>query len=174
MELDAGLSADEVYAEAQSEFKRVRADMYVIARQYWAACYPKEALPPDDESGRAATIRRVLGQIAQRHSTARTIVKDIRSGAAALEQGHPEQATTPLAKATDIVCELHATLDTQRAPELCQRLGDVYQFVMARLLQATTSREASFAREAERAFALIVEGFQGAVQQISHRQAATP
>jgi len=77
LELDAGLTADQVYADAQAEFTRVRNDMYVIARQLWSRCFPREALPPDDADGRRATVERVLQHIAQNHSTADTVVRDI-------------------------------------------------------------------------------------------------
>lgn len=78
LELDAGLSADQVYADAQAEFTRVRNDMYVIARQLWSRCFPREALPPDDADGKRTTVERVLKHIAQEHSTSDTLVRDIR------------------------------------------------------------------------------------------------
>ena len=80
LELDAGLTADEVYADAQAEFQRVRNDMYVIARQLWSDCFPKETLPPDDAEGRATTVQRVLAFTAQDHSNGKTIVRDVRKG----------------------------------------------------------------------------------------------
>ncbi len=39
LELDAAVSADQVMAEAESEFGRVQRDMYVIARQLWSKYY---------------------------------------------------------------------------------------------------------------------------------------
>src|SRR5262249_10817044 len=51
LELDAGLSADQVLREAESEAERVERDMYVIARQLWGQTFPKKALPPDDTEG---------------------------------------------------------------------------------------------------------------------------
>ncbi len=86
LELDAGLTAAEVYADAQSEFQRVRNEMYVIARQLWSQCFPHETLPPDDAAGRATTIRRVLHHNAQDHSNSRTIVRDIRRGVADIKK----------------------------------------------------------------------------------------
>lgn len=77
LELDAGFSAAQVYADAQAEFTRVRNDMYVIARQLWSQCFPRAALPPDDAEGKRTTIERVLQHIAQDHSTANTVVRDI-------------------------------------------------------------------------------------------------
>jgi uncharacterized protein (DUF885 family) len=78
LELDAGLTADQVYADAQAEFERVRNDMYVIARQLWSGCYPDAALPADDAAGRRATVERVLQHIAQDRSTSATLVGDVR------------------------------------------------------------------------------------------------
>ncbi len=76
--LNAGLSADEVLADAQSEFTRVERDMYVIARQLWGKCFPDRALPPDDEDGRAATVRAVLEFAARDHGTPESLVGDVR------------------------------------------------------------------------------------------------
>ncbi len=77
-ELDAGISADEVLAEAQVEFDRVRRDMYVLARQMWGQLFPKQPLPPDDVPGRAETIRAVLAQLGKRHSKPDELLKDAR------------------------------------------------------------------------------------------------
>jgi uncharacterized protein (DUF885 family) len=78
LELDAGLDADEVLAEAESEFERVTRDMYVIARQLWSRLFPREPLPPDDPEGRQATVGKVLIAIAQEHSTPETLTADVR------------------------------------------------------------------------------------------------
>jgi len=67
LELDAGVTADQVMADAQVEFERVQRDMYVIARQLWSKYYPGEALPPDDDIGRMATVEKVLAGIAKEH-----------------------------------------------------------------------------------------------------------
>lgn len=85
-ELDAGLTADQVYADAQAEFARVRNDMYVVARQLWSRCFPREALPVDDADGRRTTVERVLRYIAQEHSTASTVVRDIRKDVAQVKR----------------------------------------------------------------------------------------
>jgi uncharacterized protein (DUF885 family) len=85
LELDAGLTADQVLADAEAEFARVRRDMYVVARQLWGRCYPKEPLPPDDAAGREETTRRVLVSIAQDRGTPETLVEDIRGFVAGLK-----------------------------------------------------------------------------------------
>ena len=98
LELDAGLTADQVYADAQAEFTRVRNDMYVIARQLWSRCFPREALPPDDADGKRTTIERVLKHIAQDHSTSDTVVRDIRKGVAQVKKFIAERDIVRLPK----------------------------------------------------------------------------
>src|SRR5262245_14330634 len=59
LEMDAGITSEEVLKEAEAEADRVEAEMYVIARQLWAEVFPGRAagrepavdpkpLPPDD------------------------------------------------------------------------------------------------------------------------------
>ena len=43
--LDAGLSADQVVADAKTEFDRVVREMYVVARQLWSRYLTNAALP---------------------------------------------------------------------------------------------------------------------------------
>lgn len=94
-------------------------------------------------------------------------LRHMRAGAAALDQGRFGEANAALAKAGDIVVELHATLDAAQAPGLCQQLGEVYRFVCMRLLDGNLRRDAGTVREAERAFAPLAEAFAGAVQSIA-------
>jgi uncharacterized protein (DUF885 family) len=79
LELDAGLSADEVLQEAEKEFDRVEREMYVIARQLWAEAFPKKPLPPDDADGRRETIRRVLEHFNKEHGKPGDLVRDARA-----------------------------------------------------------------------------------------------
>jgi len=98
LELDAGLTAEQVYADAQGEFARVRNDMYVIARQLWAKCYPREALPADDAEGRRATVERVLKFVAQNHSASGTVVRDILKDVAQVKKFIAERDIITLPK----------------------------------------------------------------------------
>ena len=93
-------------------------------------------------------------------------LRHIRTGATALETGRHAEATKALTKASDIVVELHATLDRSKAPELCDRLAEVYRFVCLRLATAALSRDAKAAREAERVFSPIAEAFAEAVKAV--------
>lgn len=90
-------------------------------------------------------------------------LKHMRTAAVALEQGRPADAHRSLARANEIVVQLHASLDPAHAPALCERLGELYRFVCGRLLEATTANDPRLAREAERVFAPIAEGFTQAV-----------
>jgi uncharacterized protein (DUF885 family) len=78
LETDAGMTAEEIYADAQAEFTRVRNDMYVIARQAWSGYFPREPLPPDDVEGRRAAVERVMKRIAQDHGKPENLVRDTR------------------------------------------------------------------------------------------------
>ncbi len=90
-------------------------------------------------------------------------LKHMRQAARLLEENVVGDALPLLTKASDIVTELTVTLDTRRAPELTKTLGDLYAFVGERLAHAAVFRDAKAARDAERAFAPIVDGFQQAV-----------
>jgi uncharacterized protein (DUF885 family) len=79
LELDAGLTADEVLREAESEADRVEREMFVIAQQLWGATFPKEPIPPDDPAGRRAAIRRVLASTSKDHGTPGSLVADARA-----------------------------------------------------------------------------------------------
>lgn len=90
-------------------------------------------------------------------------LRHTRLAAAALEEKRDTDAVASLTRAVDILAELHATLDTARAPELCENLGELYRFISARLLEACATKRVEPVRVAERALAPIVEGFAGAV-----------
>ena len=79
LELNAGLTDDQVFADAQAEFERVRRDMYVISRQLWSQCFPKQPLPPDDVAGRRDTIRQVIDSVSKEHGGADDLVADART-----------------------------------------------------------------------------------------------
>jgi uncharacterized protein (DUF885 family) len=77
LELDAGVNADQVLADAHTEFDRVEREMWVIARQLWSHYFPGQALPPDDADGRRSTIQQVLTRIGQEHDEAKDLVHDV-------------------------------------------------------------------------------------------------
>jgi uncharacterized protein (DUF885 family) len=79
LELDSGLSSEDVVREAEKEFDRVEREMYVVARQLWSQSFPKKALPPDDADGRRATIEQVLAQLAQDHGKVEALLDDTKA-----------------------------------------------------------------------------------------------
>jgi len=86
LELDAGVTAEQVFKDAEAEYARVRAEMYTIARQLWSKTCPGKPLPPDDVDGREATIRQVLAVLAKDHGKPETIVADAKASVAALRK----------------------------------------------------------------------------------------
>ncbi len=86
LELDAGLTADDVLAEAEKEFARVEGELYVIAKQMWGQRFPGKALPPDDEEGRRETIRRVVADVGKEHGKPETLVADAKAAVAQVKK----------------------------------------------------------------------------------------
>ena len=84
--LDAGVTADQVMADAESEFARVERDMYVIARQLWSRYFPRQPLPPDDAQGRHATVRDVLAAVSKEHGRAADLVRDMKERVARIKK----------------------------------------------------------------------------------------
>lgn len=77
--LDAGMSADQVLADAEAEFDRVNRELYVVSRQLWSRYFPKETLPPSDDAGRRATVARVTKVVGEEHGTPEALVTDARA-----------------------------------------------------------------------------------------------
>jgi flagellar protein FliS len=92
-------------------------------------------------------------------------LRHMRSGVVSLEQQKRAEATKFLGKANDIVLELHATLDARVAPQLAEQLGEIYRFVASRLLSGMLKGDVKAVREAERAFAPLVDAFEQAEAQ---------
>lgn len=77
--LNAGLTADQVLADAEEEFVRVQRELYVVSRQLWSYYFPGKVLPPDDESGRRGTIAQVTRAVSQEHGAPETLIADARA-----------------------------------------------------------------------------------------------
>jgi len=86
LELDAGMTSDQVLADAEAEFASVSRDMYLLARQLWSRYYPRQPIPPDDADGRLATVRQVLSAIAEDHGTPAAIPREIRERVSRLKK----------------------------------------------------------------------------------------
>jgi flagellar protein FliS len=94
-----------------------------------------------------------------------TALRHMRASASALDEGRTADGARAATKASDIVVELHATLDRTRAPQMCDQLASLYRFVCERLLTAATRHSAEAAREAERVFAPLADAFSRVVEQ---------
>jgi uncharacterized protein (DUF885 family) len=79
LETDAGITAEQNLADAQSEFARVQTELYLISRQLWPQCFPNQNLPPDDAAGHRETITKVIGAVNQEHGDATNLVADARA-----------------------------------------------------------------------------------------------
>jgi uncharacterized protein (DUF885 family) len=79
LELDSGLSADEVLAAAEAEADRVEREMVVIARQLWAKELPGKPIPPDDPAGRRDLVRGVLAVLGRDHGQVENLVSDAKA-----------------------------------------------------------------------------------------------
>lgn len=79
LETQAGITAEQNLADAESEFTHVRRDMYVVARQLWGRYFPQQPLPPDDAPGERETITRVIGAVNQEHGRPEDLVNDARA-----------------------------------------------------------------------------------------------
>jgi uncharacterized protein (DUF885 family) len=78
LELDAGLTAEEVVKFAEAEADRVEREMYYAAKQLWAKLFPGKPLPPDDAAGRRFTVSAVMGELGKDHGKPENIVADAR------------------------------------------------------------------------------------------------
>ncbi len=66
----------------------------------------------------------------------------------AIEARDPKRKGLGVVKAHAIVSELQATLDHDKAPELCERLHELYDFCLIRITEANARWEADAARDA--------------------------
>jgi hypothetical protein len=79
LETDAGITAGQNLADAETEFAHVRRDMYVLARQLWYQYFPQQPLPPDDDAGERETVLKVIDAIDQDHGKPEDLVLDARA-----------------------------------------------------------------------------------------------
>ena len=86
LELNAGLTADEVLAEAEREFGRVRREMHVLARQLWSRYFADSPLPPEDDAGRQETVARVLQAVGREHGPPEALTQDARDTVARIQE----------------------------------------------------------------------------------------
>lgn len=85
LELDAGLTADQVLKLAEDEADRVEREMWYVAKQLWAKLFPGKPVPPDDAAGRRAAIAAVLDELAKDHGKPDDLVSDARNTVAKIK-----------------------------------------------------------------------------------------
>jgi uncharacterized protein (DUF885 family) len=85
LEIGAGISADENFADAQAEFTRVHGELYTVARQLWPRYFAGQTLPPDDAAGRRDTIARVVAAVSQEHGTEEELLPKTRNTVAGIK-----------------------------------------------------------------------------------------
>ena len=78
LELDAGLTVDDVLKLAETEADRVEREMYTIAKQLWSKLFTGKPLPPDDAAGRRFTIKSVMDELGKDHGKPENIVADAK------------------------------------------------------------------------------------------------
>jgi hypothetical protein len=84
--LNAGLSADQVLADAEAEYQRVQIELYVVSRQLWSRYFPGKVLPPDDDAGRRETIAKVIAVVSEEHGSPENLVDDARASVGKIKQ----------------------------------------------------------------------------------------
>ena len=86
LELNAGMTADQVVADAEAEFARVERDMYVIARQLWSRYFARQPLPPDDTDGQRWAVHQVLSAVAKEHCRPEELTREMKQRVAQLKK----------------------------------------------------------------------------------------
>lgn len=89
----------------------------------------------------------------------RAAMGHMRASAGAFERGELRLGSELAEKAANIVLGLQGTLKFEVAPDLCNRLTDLYGFVAGRLGEAGTKFSVERVREAEQVFSPIAEAF---------------
>lgn len=84
--LDAGMTADQVLADAETEYARVLRDMYVVSRQLWSKYFAKQPLPPDDEAGRLEVISKVIAAVSQEHGKPEDLLQNTQATVAEIKK----------------------------------------------------------------------------------------
>ncbi len=103
-----------------------------------------------------------------------TALRHMRTAAKHLETKDRSAAGPLLEKACAIVLELQSTLKPEVAPQLTKNLIEIYTFTAAKLCRASISGDVKDIRQAERAFAPIVDGFVRAVAATTGAGAGNP
>lgn len=77
--LEAGLTANQVLADAETEYARLQGEIYVISRQLWSRYFPLQPLPPDDAAGRRQAIAKTIAVVSEEHGKPEDLMRDVRA-----------------------------------------------------------------------------------------------
>ena len=77
--LEAGLTANQVLADAEAEYARLQGEIYVISRQLWSRYFPLQPLPPDDAAGRRQAIAKTIAAVSEEHGKPEDLMRDVRA-----------------------------------------------------------------------------------------------
>ena len=86
-------------------------------------------------------------------------LRNMRASAGAFSKGDYQTGSVMAEKAAAIVLGLQGTLKPEVAPDLCERLSDLYSFVACRLGMAGAKLSSKHVLEAEQVFTPIAEAF---------------
>jgi len=92
-------------------------------------------------------------------------LRNMRCSAGAFERGDYQTGSVMAEKAAAIVLGLQGTLKPEIAPDLCEKLSELYTFVACRLGMAGTKLSSQHVLEAEQVFTPIAEAFVEAASQ---------
>jgi uncharacterized protein (DUF885 family) len=85
LEMGAGISAEQNFADAQAEFSRLHGELYTVARQLWPRYFAGQTVPSDDAQGRRDLIARVVAAVSQEHGTEAELLTKTRATVAGIK-----------------------------------------------------------------------------------------
>ena len=97
-----------------------------------------------------------------------TAIRYAKSGAESIRRGDVVAKGREIQRVSDIVGELSSTLDHSVAPELCERLEQIYFYMQERLALANAAMDPEPAMEVSRLLGLLYEAWIEAVRQFEN------
>ena len=94
-----------------------------------------------------------------------TAVRYAKAGAHSIREGNVVAKGKELQRVADIVAELNSTLNHEVAPELCQRLEQIYFYMQERLAMANAMMDPEPAEEVGRLLDMLREAWVEAAKQ---------
>ena len=92
-------------------------------------------------------------------------IRFLREAAAHMDESDIANKGVKLSKAHRIVTELQATLDKEKAPELCDQLDSLYDFVLHQITEANVKNESSMVEPAVNVLITLRDAWQEIAEQ---------